>query len=263
MNRITNQNELIKKEKRLGLMTHVVLGYPNMEETRKLILMMVEEGVDFIELQIPFSDPLGDGATIRVANSVSLENGFRVSQAFELVKKLREEDGTQIPLLFMTYFNIVHKYGVEKFCQDSSGIGIDGLIIPDYTDAAEERDRLRELSDENGLFLVDFLSPDSDEKYIRKVGGRAEGFVYCFARRGVTGGETEFSAELRSRLARYRSMIKCELAVGFGISSTDQVEMIRNAADIAIVGSAAIRGYDEGGLPKARELIRSLISACR
>src|SRR3989339_1274267 len=106
MNPIDKQVEKIKKQNRLGLMTHVVLGYPNINETRKIILAMVKAGADFIELQIPFSDPLGDGEVIRKANTTSLENGFRVSHAFELARQLRQEDKIQIPLLFMTYFNI-------------------------------------------------------------------------------------------------------------------------------------------------------------
>ena len=129
MNLIDKQLEKIKKEKRLGLMTHVVIGYPSLETTESLVKTMEEAGVDFIELQIPFSDPLADGPTIMRACEKALENGIKVKDSFEVAKEL--SSGIKIPLLFMAYFNTVFRYGVEKFCKDAKNVGISGLIVPD------------------------------------------------------------------------------------------------------------------------------------
>lgn len=263
MNRINKQCKTIKEEGHLGLVAHVVLGYPNLDTTRELVLMMVEEGVDFIELQIPFSDPLGDGATIREANALSLANGFRVRDAFPFIKGLREKDGVTIPLMFMTYFNILHRYGVEKFCRDSQAAGIDGLIIPDYTHTAEPQEQLRTFAAEHGAVLTDFISPDSEEGHLKEVGQRARGFVYCFARRGITGSQTEIDSALTFVLNKAKKYISTPLAVGFGISSAEQVRVLKGKADVVIVGSAILRAYQEGGVSQARRLVQKLVAACR
>ena len=258
MNPIDKQVEKIKKQNRLGLMTHVVLGYPNINETRKIILAMVKAGADFIELQIPFSDPLGDGEVIRKANTTSLENGFRVSHAFELARQLRQEDKIQIPLLFMTYFNIVFNYGVEKFCQDSADVGINGLIVPDYSSFAESRDGLEKYAKQNDLYLIKFLSLDSSNEYIKQVGQSAKGFVYCFAQRGVTGAHQDMLAELANFLDKIRQQVQTPLAVGFGISHSEHLRQLESKADVAIVGSALIEAYNNGGITGVEEKLNKL-----
>lgn len=263
MNPIDKQIENIKKQNRLGLMTHVVLGYPNIEESRKIILTMVEAGADFIELQIPFSDPLGDGSVIRKANTKALANGFRVSQAFELVRQLRQEDKIQVPLLFMTYFNIVFNYGVEKFCKDSAGVGINGLIVPDYSSSAESRDGLEKYAKQNDLYFIKFLSLDSSDEHIKQVGRSAEGFVYCFAQRGVTGARQDMLAELANFLDMVRQQIPTPLAVGFGVSRAEHIRALPGVADVAIVGSAILESYNQQNLAGVKEKIQELIGAIR
>jgi tryptophan synthase alpha subunit len=139
MNKIDQRLEILKQQKRLGLMTHVVVGYPSLESTEKIVHLMAEEKVDFIELQIPFSDPLADGPTIMRACEQSLERGTKVKDAFLLAKKMSLSVDT--PLLFMAYYNTVFKYGVEKFCQDAKGAGISGLIVPDMPLEEEEGEK--------------------------------------------------------------------------------------------------------------------------
>lgn len=129
MNKIDQQLSEIKKEKRMGLMTHVVVGYPNLEETVSIVKTMATAGVDFVELQIPFSDPLADGPTIMRACEAALANGTKVKDAFAIMKELSQQ--VSIPLLFMSYYNIVFRYGVEKFCRDAKKAGASGLIVPD------------------------------------------------------------------------------------------------------------------------------------
>src|SRR3989344_6869554 len=158
MNNIDTQYKKIKQEKRMGLMTHVVIGYPNIKDTRALVKMMAEEGVDFIELQIPFSDPLGDGLVIHQANSEALRKGIRVKDAFALVKALRREGGIKIPLLLTAYMNIPFTYGLEKFCKDAEKVGINGLIIPDYNPEFEKVDHFDEIARRYNQALIRFVS---------------------------------------------------------------------------------------------------------
>src|SRR3989344_4588286 len=153
MNNIDIQYKKIRQEKRMGLMTHVVIGYPSMKGTRALVNMMAQEGVDFIELQIPFSDPLGDGPTIHEANTRALLKGVHVKNALALVKTLRKKDHIKIPLLFMTYINIPFTYGLEKFCKDARKVGINGFIIPDYNLELEKIDHFDKLANKHNQIL--------------------------------------------------------------------------------------------------------------
>lgn len=246
MNLIDQQIQKIRKQKRLGLMTHVVLGYPDIKETEKIILAMVKQGVDFIELQIPFSDPLGDGSVIRKANTTALENRFKVEQAFELVKRLRQDHKVEIPLLFMTYFNIVFNYKVEEFCKQAAEVGINGLIVPDFTKKAEKHDKLDECCTNNNLYLIKFLSLDSSNECIKQLDN--SGFVYCFAQRGITGERKQILAELSQNLVRFKKSISMSLAVGFGLSKPRHIEELKGKADIVIVGSSLLNAYNKDGI---------------
>lgn len=259
-NAIDIQYKEIKKSNKSGLMTHIVAGYSNIDETRKLILAMVEEGVDFIEIQIPFSDPLGDGSVIREANSQSLKNGFKVSQAFELVRTLREKDKVSIPLLFMTYFNIIHNYGVEKFCHDSNSVGINGLIVPDYNLQAESRDRLNYFAETNDLYLINFISLDSESEYIQNISKQSKGFIYCFSSRNVTGNSGSQFSEVTHRLIEIKKVSNIPLAVGFGVSSVSDVKKLAKSAQIIISGSAILRAYNRSGIDGVRNKVRELIT---
>lgn len=263
MNLIDKQIQKIKSEKRMGLMAHVVAGYPDIKTTRKLVLMMDKAGADFIEIQIPFSDPLGDGAVIRVANTSSLEKGFRVKDAFSLVKKLKRQDKIKTPILFMTYFNIVYNYGVEKFCQDARLAGASGLIIPDYPDAADKHENLGKYAKANHQYLIKFLALDSSKEKINQTNKKAQGFVYLFSRRGVTGEQAKVLKELEIYLKKYKKNIKIPLGVGFGISQKEHIQKLKGKADIAIVGSAIIKAYDKEGIKGAEKKVKELISALK
>ncbi|PIT87592.1 MAG: tryptophan synthase subunit alpha [Candidatus Magasanikbacteria bacterium CG10_big_fil_rev_8_21_14_0_10_40_10] len=258
MNLIDKQCKRIKSEKRLGLMMHVVLGYPSLEASRQLILAMAQNRVDFIEMQIPFSDPLGDGPVIRLANTASLSAGFRTKQAFMLAKKLRRKDKVEIPLLFMTYFNIVFNYGVKKFCADAQAAGVNGLIIPDYPSAAETHDHLSKYAKKYNLQLIEFVSLDSAPADIKRAAKTARGFVYCFAQRGVTGRRQQMLEELGGHLKRLKKYIKIPLAVGFGISRPEHLANLKGKADIGIVGSAVLEEYNRRGLSGAVGLVGRL-----
>lgn len=264
MNKINEQYQKIKSQNRMGLMTHVVIGYPTLEDTRALVKMMVAEGVDFIELQIPFSDPLGDGPTIHKANTKSLAGGVKVSDAFKLMKTLREEDGIQIPLLFMTYLNIAYTYGLEKFCSDAEAIGVNGMIIPDYNMVHEDVDNFDAITKKHNQILTRFVSLDSSEERMQTLADGAEGFIYCFSTRGITGARQDLDAYLNTHLAHVRKFFPNNpLAVGFGISSGEHVKSLRGSADIIVVGSAMIKAFEEGGLEGAKVKVRELVSSLK
>lgn len=238
MNKIDEQLEKIKQEKRLGLMTHVVVGYPSLTETVDLVKTMISSGADFVELQIPFSDPLADGPTIMKACEDSLKKGTRVKNAFEIAKKLSEQAST--PLLFMAYFNTLFKYGLEKFCDDCKRAGISGLIIPDIPIEEEEYPELINYCNKNDLYLIKVLSPASNEERIKKNSLNAKGFVYCTARQGITGTQKGFDRKTLKYLKTVKKYFKIPIALGFGISKSEHLASIEGKAEIAVVGSAII-----------------------
>jgi len=238
MNKIDEKVAEIKKRGRIGLMTHVVLGYPTLEDTVKIVKAMARQGVDFIELQIPFSDPLADGPTIMRACEQSLKNGTKVTDAFEIMKSLSSEVNT--PLLFMAYYNTVFKYGTEKFCHDAEAAGISGLIVPDMSIDEEQEEHFFACCRRYHLANIQVVSPISSNERLKKNAQLATGFVYCASRLGITGVKDELDPHLLSFLTKARSIFSVPLAVGFGISKREHLQALLSHADIAIVGSAII-----------------------
>lgn len=238
MNLIDRQFEKIKREKRIGLMTHVVVGYPSLEATEEVVRVMAENGADFVELQIPFSDPLADGPTIMKASEEALRNGTKVKDAFTLMRKLSAE--VEIPLLFMGYYNTVFNYGTARFCKDARSAGASGLIVPDIPLEEEKYEHFMESAKKNDLYAIRVVSPASTSERLEKNAAVAEGFVYCMARQGITGAKKDLDPELINYLKRVRSIFDVPVAVGFGISKKDHIQALRGYADTAIVGSAAI-----------------------
>lgn len=228
----------IKKRKRIGLMTHVVIGYPTLEETIKIVKIMVESGVDIIEFQIPFSDPLADGPTIMHACEKSLKNGTKVKDAFRIMKSLSSQ--VAIPLLFMAYFNTVFKYGVKRFCKDAKKAGASGLIIPDMPIDEENEEHFYYYCKKYNLHNIQVISPVSTEERLKKNARVASGFIYCTAHQGITGAKDELDQNLSSYLEKIRGFFSVPIAVGFGISKKQHIEALASHVDIAVVGSAII-----------------------
>ena len=220
------------------LMTHVVVGYPSLQETEDLILLMDKVGVNYIELQIPFSDPLADGPTIMKACEKSLENGTKVADAFSLAKKVAAKIKT--PLLFMAYFNTVFNYGIEKFCEDSKKAGISGLIVPDFPLEEEETEHFNEILKKHELLNIKVLSPASNEDRIKMNAEVGTGFVYCTARQGITGTEKGFDSSVINYLKTVKKHFSIPVALGFGISKKEHVRKMEGLADMAVVGSAIL-----------------------
>lgn len=242
MDKLQKKLEEIKNEKKIALMTHVVIGYPSINQTIKIVNTMAECGVDFVELQIPFSDPLADGPTIMKACEKSLENGFKVKDAFIVMRSLSSE--VNIPLLFMAYYNTIFKYGTEKFCKDAKGAGATGLIIPDIPIEAEPQEHFSYYCKKYSLANIRVVSPTSTVKRLEKNAQIGTGFVYATALQGITGAREDLNTKL-TYLKIVKKYFSIPIAVGFGISKKEHLKILTDYADIAVIGSAIIKVINE------------------
>jgi len=246
-----------RKQKDILLMTHIVLGYPSFDDSRRVVEDMVEAGVDLMELQIPFSEPMADGPVILKANAEALKAGATVEQSFELAERLADE--FDIPFLFMTYYNILFCHGVEQFVKRCADIGIQGCIIPDLppSEGTEYLDAMRAAN----LSPVHIFTPNTTAPRMQTLDQNSAGFIYTVARKGVTGKDTEFSTDLADYLQTCRDHTRLPLAVGFGVKSRSDIDFLRGKADIAVVGSETIRVLENEGVSGVRPFIDSLTAA--
>jgi len=224
-----------------ALIPYITVGYPSVQTTLKVVPLLASSGCDIIELGIPFSDPLADGATIQRASYEALRQGIIPKVCFEVTQQLRQQ--VAIPLVFMTYYNPVLKFGLEQFCSKCAEAGVDGLIIPDLP--PEEGQELEQSTGRHGLDLIYLLSPASTEERIKLVAGRSSGFIYLVSLTGVTGARDKLPEELEGFVARVREKTEKPLCVGFGVSTPEQARRIANVADGVIVGSRIIQLLDE------------------
>jgi len=244
------------QEKDILLMTHIVLGYPSFEANREVVAQMVENGVDCIEMQIPFSEPMADGPVILKANQDSLALGTTVKECMEFGTEMAATH--DIPFLFMTYYNIIYKYGEEQLFKDCKAANIQGLIIPDLS--PEMGENFFKLAKEYQVAPILIYAPTSTDKRMETLNNHADGFIYCVARRGVTGVKSSFGDDFNSYLARCKAATKLPIAVGFGIQDRDDVERLKGKADMAVIGSQTIRLVDEKGPEAVGPFIASLRS---
>ncbi len=245
-----------REDRGVLLMTHIVIGYPDMETSMRTVEAMVEAGVDLMELQVPFSEPIADGPVILHANQRALEAGATVEDCFEFAEEAARR--FDIPFLFMTYYNILYQYGTRKFVERMKHIGLQGAIVPDLP-PEEGRDYLAAMHDQS-LDPIFIYSPNTTDERLNYIGEYAGGFIYCVARKGVTGASTDFSKELGDYLGRCRSATSLPLAVGFGVKDRDDVQYLSGKADVAVVGTQSIRVLDEQGVDAVKEFVRSLVS---
>lgn len=258
MNLIDKKLSEIKINKKIGLMTHVVVGYPSLEETIDIVKVMAESDVDFVELQIPFSDPLADGPTIMKACEESLKNGTKVKDAFRIMKELSSQ--VSIPLLFMSYYNTVYQYGIEKFCKDAKEAGASGLIVPDMPVDEEEEEHFYRFAKQYDLHTIQVLSPASTKERLEKNAKIANGFVYCTARQGITGAKKELDPTLVAYLNQVKNFISTPLAVGFGISKREHIKALQDVANIAVIGSAIIDVIRKSDKVERRNAVKAFLS---
>jgi tryptophan synthase alpha chain len=241
-------------EKDILLITHIVLGYPSLDDSYRVVEAMVKAGVDLMELQIPFSEPTADGPVITRANQEAIDSGTTVEQCLDIAERITRS--FDIPFLFMTYYNIPFKYGIDRFVLAMSERGIRGAIIPDLP--PEEGNDYLEAMDRHGLDPVLIFSPTTSLERMKYIASSAGGFIYCVARKGVTGRDTDLSAELAAYLGRCRQATTLPIAVGFGIREKADVDFLRGKADIAVIGTQSIRIMEEDGVKAVGEFIHSL-----
>lgn len=242
------------EKNKILLMTHIVLGYPDLATNRQVIEQMVAGGVDCIEMQIPFSEPMADGPVILKANQDSLAAGTKVADCLAFGAEMTARH--DIPFLFMTYYNIIFKYGEERFFKDCQGAGITGLIVPDLP--PEMGENFFRLATEYQIAPILIFAPTSTDGRMAELNTSAAGFIYCVARRGVTGKQSEFGEDFDAYLARCRAATKLPLAVGFGIRNRADIAAITGKADMAVIGSETIRLVDTQGAQAVGPFIAGL-----
>lgn len=259
MRTIAEQLEHIRAHKKIGLMTHVVAGYPSLAQTIEIVLQMERAGADLVEIQIPFSDPLADGPVIMAANDHALAKGMTLQKAFELMQTLSLQ--VNIPLLFMGYFNTVFHYGTAAFCKRAKEVGAQGLIIPDIPYDEETSEHFISACRAAGIAQIRVLSPTSTPERITQNLAIAEEFIYCTATAGTTGVRATLHPDTKRYLANIRKQTELPIAVGFGISKPEHVASLIGFADIAVVGSAVIGEIAAHGVGGVYEFVKKLTRA--
>lgn len=239
----------------------ITCGDPNLDTTKKLVRSMVANGADLIELGIPFSDPTAEGPVIQGANLRALSGGVTTDKIFDMVKELRQD--LTVPMVFMTYANVVFSYDAEKFIRTCSEIGIDGLILPDLP--FEEKGEFDDTCKKYGVDLISLIAPTSENR-VAMIAREAEGFIYIVSSLGVTGVRSEINTDIASlvKLVRENTSVPC--AVGFGISTPEQAARMAGISDGAIVGSAIIKLIEKYGKDAAEpvgEYVKSIKDALR
>jgi len=243
-----------QQNKDLLVMTHVVCGYPSFEDNWKELEIMAEFGVDIVELQFPFSEPSADGPLFVRANELALRAGVSPEDCFAFMKKV--SDHFPFKVLMMGYYNTVFKMGNEHFLQRLEAAGGCGYILPDLP--VDEARELHALSENYDLAPVLLMTPTSTDKNLKKIGAASRGMIYAVARKGVTGGKTDMGVELDQYLARCRAHTRLPIGVGFGVSSRADIDFLRGRADMAIIGTAALRAWEEGGEEALRKFFTAL-----
>ena len=235
MDRITHTFDQLRRGGKTALMPYLTMGHPRLESALALVPALAEAGADLIELGVPFSDPLADGATIQAAGQQALANGMTLTLCLEQAARLRS-DGVEVPFVLMGYYTPILQMGLERFARHAAAAGIDGLIVPDLP--PEEADPLQSALQAQRIALVFLLAPTRDEARIRLVAGRSRGFLYLVSLTGVTGARDQLPPDLEVFVARARTATELPLAVGFGIGTPDQAARVARIADGVIVGSA-------------------------
>jgi tryptophan synthase alpha chain len=237
MSRIQATFEKLKRQGKKALIPYIMAGDPDLSTTQSLVLELEKSGADMIELGVPFSDPLADGPVIQRASDRSLRNKTTLRGVMDLVRTLRRR--TQIPLVFMSYYNPIYKYGEERFSQDAAACGLDGIIIPDLP--PEEAGQLLPVSYRTGLDIVFLLAPTSTPDRIRRVSESTRGFIYYVSLTGITGAAMGSLEEIKKKIQEIRRGSAKPVAVGFGISTPDHAAQVAQWADGVIVGSALVK----------------------
>ncbi len=236
-------------------------GDPDLETTEKLIGAIAEAGADLIELGIPFSDPTAEGPVIQDANLRALSAGTTTDKIFDMVRRVRQT--VSIPMVFMTYANVIFSYGADRFLKTAAEIGMNGIIVPDVP--FEEKQEFEPLCQKYGLDQISMIAPTSHDR-IRAIAEQANGFLYCVSSLGVTGTRTAITTDIGAMVKLVKEVKDIPCAVGFGISTPEQAESMCRQADGAIVGSAIVKliaQYGRDSVQPVADYVRTMKTACR
>ncbi|MGW9685609.1 tryptophan synthase subunit alpha [Flagellimonas sp. 2504JD1-5] len=252
MNRI---NQKLQENKKL-LSIYFTAGYPNLNDTVKVIQDLEKSGVDLIEIGLPFSDPLADGPTIQDSSTKALNNGMHSELLFEQLKNIRKT--VSIPLIIMGYFNPIFQYGVEAFCKKCQEVGIDGLILPDLPlDVYQEE--YESIFKKYGLINMFLITPQTSDERIKAIDAASDGFIYMVSSASTTGAKTGFGNEQKAYFDRIASMqLKNPQIVGFGISNSQTFDQATEKTKGAIIGSAFIKHLTEHGADKIAHFVKGI-----
>lgn len=259
MNRIDKKFGVLKGEGRKALITFITAGDPDIETTYDIVLALEEAGADIIELGIPYSDPLADGPTIQASSQRALNKGVKIPDIMKIVEKIRLK--SDIPLVYLVYYNSIFKYGIQKFLKESKDIGIDGLIIPDLP--IEERKDILEEADKYDIYLIPLVAPTSKER-IKLITQNGKGFVYCVSITGVTGAREDIETDIEEYMKTVSQYTNMPKAIGFGISTPEMAKKLKDFSDGIIVGSALVeriaKGYNKSEMLQE---IKSFVSSLK
>lgn len=239
----------------------ITAGDPNLDTTKKIIKRMAEAGCSLVEIGIPFSDPIAEGPVIQNANIRALKNNVTTDDVFAMVKELKDE--VDIPMVFMTYLNVLFKYGYDRFLQNSADAGICGVIIPDMP--FEEKGELQSVAKNYGIEVVSLVAPTSEDR-IKMIAADAEGFLYTVSSLGVTGVRSEIKTDLESITQAIKEATDIPVAIGFGINTPEQAKKYSQIADGVIVGSAIVKliaEYGEDAPDKVYDYVKSMTDAIK
>lgn len=265
MGRIEATFERLRAQKKKALILYIMAGDPDLGTTESLISEIEQAGGDILELGVPFSDPIADGPTIQKASERALKSKTTLKKVMTLVKRVRKK-GVSIPIILMTYYNIIFQYGINRFPQDAVSSGIDGIIIPDLP--PEEASEFIKETRSPGLDAVFLLAPTSTEERIKLVTSTTAGFIYYVSMTGITGAKLRNAAEVKGKISKIREHTDLPIAVGFGISKEDEAKKISRWADGVIIGSALVKLIEANRgkrllLPRVSRFVREMKGAIR
>lgn len=260
MSKIADKFLQLKAENKKGFIPFISAGDPDLQKTKDLVLLLSKLDSTVIELGVPFSDPMADGVVIQRASERALKHNFGIAEILEIVREVRQE--TDVPIILFSYFNPLLQYGLEKLCQDAKDAGVDGFLVTDLV--PEEAGEFSEMLRKNNLDMIFLVAPTSGDERLKMIAERASGFIYAVSRTGVTGTQETTSQSAEVLVNRMKQFSDLPVAVGFGISTAQQITQTWKYADAAVVGSAIVReiekfGDDEKLIEKIEEFTKELL----
>lgn len=260
MSMIAQKFEELRATGKKGFIPFVSAGDPDLETSLKMVLTLAKNGADIIELGVPFSDPMADGPTIQMSSQRALKNDVTLKDILEMVLSIRTK--TDVPIVLFSYLNPLYRYGIEKLASDAAAAGVDGVLVTDAVD--DEAAEISSILTANGLDLISLIAPTTTDERLERIAKRASGFLYAVSRAGVTGARSETSEAAKVLVSRARKFTDLPIAVGFGISTPEQISDVWRYADAAVVGSAIVaeieRSLPEGNaVERVREFVTGLL----